>query len=141
MGRAEIIHDKAHEMQRQYKILSQGDAVQQDTRAYDEVDGTTYRLRSKEQSPDYRYMPDANLAPLSVAADEKLLEEVRTSMPELPDEQRIRLLETYGLPLRDVNVLMRIGLDDDDSNNDAAAAVAFFEEIARGRDARVAINW
>lgn len=130
-------------MHRQQKILAGGGTIEQETRAYDEVGATTYRLRSKEQSPDYRYMPDANLAPLAVAGDERLLDEVRASMPELPDEQRSRLLETYGLPARDINVLMRIGLEDEGavSGDDHVSAVAFFEQVAQGRDARVAINW
>ncbi|PWN89832.1 Glutamyl-tRNA amidotransferase B subunit [Acaromyces ingoldii] len=138
-----VMNAAAHEMHRQQRILAGGGTVEQETRAYDEVGATTYRLRSKEQSPDYRYMPDANLAPLAVAGDERLLDEVRASMPELPDEQRSRLLETYGLPARDINVLMRIGLEDEGavSSDDDVSAVAFFEQVAQGRDARVAINW
>jgi aspartyl-tRNA(Asn)/glutamyl-tRNA(Gln) amidotransferase subunit B len=67
-------------------------------------------------------------------------------MPELPDAQRARLLKTYpDISLRDVNVLMRIGLEDDVAASGSAVtfadSVAYFEQVARGRDPQVAMNW
>ena len=67
-------------------------------------------------------------------------------MPELPDAQRARLLRTYpDLSLRDINVLMRIGLEDDIAASGSAVAVAdsvaYFEQVACGRDPQVAMNW
>jgi aspartyl-tRNA(Asn)/glutamyl-tRNA(Gln) amidotransferase subunit B len=124
-------------MNRQYKLLSSGEAVTQETRGYDEALGTTYSLRSKEDAPDYRFMPDPNLPPLQVTPE--LIESVKKDLPESLEEQRKRLVEQYQLPLRDVNVLMRIGLEDEKIVN--ADAVAYFEQLAKGRDAKVALNW
>lgn len=53
-----------HEIARQVKLIESGEAVEQDTRGYDETNGSTFRLRSKADAPDYRYMPDPSLPPL-----------------------------------------------------------------------------
>lgn len=69
-------------------------------------------------------------------------------MPELPDQQRSRLIETYpDLPLRDLNVLMKIGLEEAPSSAASLAderdadAVAYFEEVAKGREPKTVMNW
>lgn len=124
-------------MNRQYKLLSSGGAVTQETRGYDEATGTTYSLRSKEDAPDYRFMPDPNLPPLRITPD--LIESVKKDLPESFEQQRRRLVEQYQISLRDVNVLMRIGLEDE--RIVGGDAVSYFEQLAKGRDARVALNW
>lgn len=106
------------EAKRQYELLTSsrpngtGDqpVVRQETRGYDEATGQTISLRSKEEAEDYRYMPDANLPALQVTP--RRLERIRSGMPEHPDEQRQRLILDDGLSVRDVNVLMRIGLEE-----------------------------
>ncbi|PWN96963.1 Glutamyl-tRNA amidotransferase B subunit, partial [Tilletiopsis washingtonensis] len=133
-----------HEVSRQIATLERGELVEQDTRGYDEATGTTFRLRSKADAPDYRYMPDPSLPPLVLT--QETLDTARASLPELPDAQRARLLRTYpDLSLRDINVLMRIGLEDDIAASGSAVtvadSVAYFEQVACGRDPQVAMNW
>lgn len=130
------------EMHRQQKILSAGEQVEQETRGYNELDGSTIRLRSKEDAPDYRYMPDPNLPPLRI--DPSFLQEIQEELPELPEVQRSRLMQQYGVGLRETNVLMRIGLDDDADVNTAGRtsdAVVYYEQIAQGRDGQMVMNW
>lgn len=125
------------EINRQYKLLSSGKTVTQETRGYNETSGTTYSLRSKEDAPDYRYMPDPNLPPLQVTTE--MIQRVKQDLPESFRQQRKRLIERYQLPLGDVNILMRIGLEDESPAR--ANAVVYFEQLAKGRDAKVALNW
>lgn len=98
------------EVRRQFELLTTtSSTVRQETRGFDERTGETFFLRSKEDAPDYRYMPDANLPPLVLGRGR--VERVRRSLPEHPDAQRERLVgEGWGVPLRDVNVLMRVGM-------------------------------
>lgn len=100
----------ASEVLRQHAILERGEKVEQQTRGYDEETGHTKPLRSKEDASDYRYMPDPNLPALKIRR--KKIESLLQGMPEHPDNQRPRLMEQYGLSIRDVNVLMRIGLEE-----------------------------
>jgi aspartyl-tRNA(Asn)/glutamyl-tRNA(Gln) amidotransferase subunit B len=82
-------------------------------------------------------MPDPNLPPLQVT--QEMIQAVKQDLPESFEQQRDRLVDQYQLPLRDVNVLIRIGLEDEKVAS--ADAVAYFEQLARGRDARTALNW
>ena len=123
------------EIHRQHQLLTAGKRVEQETRGYDETTGTTFKLRSKEDSPDYRYMPDPNLPPVNVAA---VVAAARQELPELLEQQRKRLVAQYSVPLRDVNVLIRIGLEEETVGVDA---VEYFEQVCQGRDARVVLNW
>ncbi|CAO1615461.1 unnamed protein product [Sympodiomycopsis kandeliae] len=138
-----VMNAIAYETQRQFRLLSQGKEVQQQTRAYNEQSGKTIFLRSKEDAPDYRYMPDPNLPPIAI--NDHILTEFRRRMPEHPDDQRRRLIETYDLSIRDTNVLMRVGLEDDRQNGSSTAqpgdAVKYFEEVAKNRNPQTAANW
>ncbi|MCO5613882.1 hypothetical protein L7F22_068160 [Adiantum nelumboides] len=130
------------EMHRQQKLLCIGEQVEQETRGYNELDGSTVRLRSKEDAPDYRYMPDPNLPPLQIGSS--FIQEIRQELPELPEQQRSRLMQQYGVGLRETNVLMRIGLDDDadvDKVGHASDAVVYYEQVAQRRDGQVVMNW
>ncbi|UZJ51853.1 hypothetical protein CBS101457_001173 [Exobasidium rhododendri] len=129
-----------YEIHRQYRLLSSNDKVLQETRGYDEGTGETFTLRSKADAPDYRYMPDPNLAPVHIPKE--LLTSIRAHLPELIEQQRQRLIKQYNVALRDVNVLVRIGLEEDQERPKTGTdAVAYFEELSQGRDARVALNW
>lgn len=141
-----VMNAISFEMQRQYHLLSRGENVEQQTRGYDEDVGETFFLRSKEDAPDYRYMPDPNLPPLLISAE--TLAGFQKGLPEHPDKQRRRLKEQYGLNTRDVNVLMRVGLEETfadlttaSEGARAADAVAYFEDVAKGRNPQVAVNW
>ena len=116
------------EAKRQIAVWENGAAVDQETRLFDPARGETRSLRSKEDAHDYRYFPDPDLLPLVL--DETWVESLRAGLPELPDAKRARFVAEYGVPAYDAGVLV------------AERAVAgFFEEVARGRDGKLAANW
>ncbi|MFN3870137.1 MAG: Asp-tRNA(Asn)/Glu-tRNA(Gln) amidotransferase subunit GatB [Aquificaceae bacterium] len=83
------------EMERQIKIVLSGDKVVQETRTFDPSTGLTHPMRSKEEAEDYRYFPDPDLLPLVVPKE--WIEEIRSGMPELPDERLERFKRDYAL--------------------------------------------
>ncbi len=91
------------EIRRQTALLDQGEKVIQETRLWDAARGVTASMRGKEEAHDYRYFPDPDLVPLAV--DSAWVEKIRTSLPELPDEKRERLVREYGIPDYDAEVL------------------------------------
>ncbi|WFC95931.1 hypothetical protein MBRA1_002586 [Malassezia brasiliensis] len=140
----------AYEVQRQYAEVAAGNTVEQMSRGFDEARGVTYAMRSKEDAPDYRYLHEPNIPPLDVRASE--VEVIRAALPELPDERHTRLRETYGLSIRDVNVLTRVNAEDDAAMpiewerragvDYCASAVDFFEALVHdGIEPQTAVNW
>ena len=117
-----------YEARRQIEILESGGKIDQETRLFDPNVGETRTMRSKEDAHDYRYFPDPDLLPLVL--DEKWIAEIRASLPELPDAKKKRFVESYGLTAYDARVL----------SGDSEAA-AYFETVAKGRDAKQAANW
>ncbi|HDK02913.1 MAG TPA: Asp-tRNA(Asn)/Glu-tRNA(Gln) amidotransferase subunit GatB [Gammaproteobacteria bacterium] len=92
-----------YEIERQREILEGGGRVVQETRLYDSERNETRPMRSKEEAHDYRYFPDPDLLPLEI--DAAFIDEVRATLPELPDEKRRRFAEQYGLAAYDACVL------------------------------------
>jgi aspartyl-tRNA(Asn)/glutamyl-tRNA(Gln) amidotransferase subunit B len=92
-----------HEIERQAKRLNEGEPIVQETRLWDADRSVTRSMRSKEQAHDYRYFPEPDLLPLKI--DPAWVEEVRNSLPELPDEKRKRFQSAYALPPYDAFVL------------------------------------
>ncbi|MCL0101414.1 Asp-tRNA(Asn)/Glu-tRNA(Gln) amidotransferase subunit GatB, partial [Peptococcaceae bacterium] len=92
-----------YEINRQIEVLESREKVVQETRTWDESKGITISMRSKEESHDYRYFPDPDLVPLVI--DEKWVEDLRQSLPELPDAKRARFVSELGLPEYDAMVL------------------------------------
>lgn len=92
-----------YEVERQIKVLSKGGRIVQETRTWDEGKGVTLPLRSKEEAHDYRYFPEPDLVPLIISREQ--VEEVRASLPELPDRRRMRYQQEFGLPAYDAMVL------------------------------------
>jgi aspartyl-tRNA(Asn)/glutamyl-tRNA(Gln) amidotransferase subunit B len=117
-----------YEARRQIDILEDGGKIDQETRLYNADKNVTRSMRSKEDAHDYRYFPDPDLLPLELAG--AFVESVRAKLPELPDQKRARFVKDYGLKEYDAGVLA----------SDAEKA-AYFEAVARGRDARLAANW
>ncbi|AUZ83084.1 Asp-tRNA(Asn)/Glu-tRNA(Gln) amidotransferase subunit GatB [Methylophaga nitratireducenticrescens] len=91
------------EIERQIDVIESGGTVVQETRLYDADKNETRSMRSKEEANDYRYFPDPDLLP--VVLDEGLLEQVRATLPELPNEKRDRLISDMGLSKYDASVL------------------------------------
>jgi len=92
-----------YEIKRQVAVLEDGGEVVQETRLWDTDQGITVSMRGKEEAHDYRYFPDPDLVPLKI--DETWVEEIRRSLPELPDEKKERFVKDYGIPEYDAEIL------------------------------------
>jgi len=93
------------EEQRQAKILSAGKPIVQETRLWDETRAATFSMRSKEEAHDYRYFPEPDLVPFTI--DQKKIDEIKSSLPELPEAKRTRFLKDYGLSDYDAQILIQ----------------------------------
>ena len=119
-----------YEVERQIELLEGGGRVKQETRLYDADKGETRSMRSKEEANDYRYFPDPDLLPLVI--DEATIEQVRATMPELPDQKAARFVRDHGLSEYDAGVLT--------SSRELAG---YYETVVRrlGGQAKLAANW
>ena len=117
-----------YEARRQIEILEEGGKIEQETRLFDPNKGETRSMRSKEEAHDYRYFPDPDLLPLEL--DPAWVKAIEASLPELPDAKKARLQSQYGLSAYDAGVLIT-----------EQARADFFEEAAKGRDAKLTANW
>lgn len=116
------------EARRQIDILEDGGSIDQETRLFDPRKNETRAMRSKEEAHDYRYFPDPDLLPLEI--ETSWIESIKTSLPELPDEKKARLISDFGLTPYDAEVLIM-----------EPASASYFEEVAKGRDGKAAANW
>ena len=117
-----------YEARRQIEILEDGGKIVQETRLYDPTAGETRSMRSKEEAMDYRYFPDPDLLPLEL--EQAWIDDIKASLPELPDAKRRRLMADYGLSQYDAIVLIS-----------EQAKADYFEAAAKGRDAKLVANW
>ncbi len=92
-----------YEIERQRKALAGGEKIVQETRLWDDAQGVTQPMRSKEYAHDYRYFPEPDLVPFSVPSEE--VERIRGSLPELPRARAQRLAQRHGLPAADAAAL------------------------------------
>ncbi|MGI8910278.1 MAG: Asp-tRNA(Asn)/Glu-tRNA(Gln) amidotransferase subunit GatB, partial [Rubrobacteraceae bacterium] len=118
----------ARELERQQQILESGGRVEQATMHYDPETDEVHELRSKEYAHDYRYFPEPDLLPLELTA--AWISQIKSRLPELPEERRARFVEQYGLSEYDAGVLI--------ADNDLAS---FYEEVAAEADPKQAANW
>lgn len=116
------------EARRQIEVWESGGTVEQETRLFDTGRGVTRSMRSKEDAHDYRYFPDPDLPPLVL--ETAWIEELKSGLSELPDDRRARYVGEYGLTAYDAHVLTL-----------EKETAAYYEEVARGRDAKQAANW
>ncbi len=93
----------AYEVERQRQVVETGDRIEQETRGWVEEEGRTVSQRSKEYAHDYRYFPEPDLPPLTIARE--WVEDIRARMPELPETKKERFLRCYGLTEYEVNLL------------------------------------
>jgi aspartyl-tRNA(Asn)/glutamyl-tRNA(Gln) amidotransferase subunit B len=118
-----------YEIKRQQYILENGHEVIQETRLWDDSQGVTQSMRSKEEAHDYRYFPDPDLVPIVI--DTVWIEEMQKSLPELPLEKRERFVRDYQLPPYDAGVL-----------TSSRALADYFEEVAKiSGKPKIASNW
>lgn len=92
------------EIARQIEILGEGGRIVQETRGWDEVNGVTHSMRSKEEAHDYRYFPDPDLVPMVIARDR--VERLREALPELPWQRFERYTQRYGLASKQATQLL-----------------------------------
>jgi aspartyl-tRNA(Asn)/glutamyl-tRNA(Gln) amidotransferase subunit B len=116
------------EARRQIALLEDGQKVVQETRLYDPDKNETRSMRSKEEAHDYRYFPDPDLLPLEI--EQAWVDDIKASLPELPDAKKARFISDFSLSDYDASVLTA-----------EAENAAFFEQVAEGRDGQLSANW
>lgn len=117
-----------YEAARQVEIIEAGGKIKQETRLWDPSKGETRSMRSKEEAHDYRYFPDPDLLPLVI--EQSLVDQIKGTLPELPDQKKHRFMKTYGLGAYDSSVLIM-----------ERARADYFETAANGNDAKMTANW
>ncbi len=117
-----------HEARRQIEIIEAGGTIDQETRLYDSVKNETRSMRSKEDAHDYRYFPDPDLLPLQL--EQSFVDNIKATLPELPDARKARFVEEFGIPAYDAGVLTADKVTGD-----------YYETTAKGRDGKIAANW
>lgn len=118
-----------YEELRQAEVLDQGERIVQETRRWDEAQGKTLSMRSKEEAHDYRYFPDPDL--VKVYIDEEWMNAVKATIPELPDARKARYVKEYSLPGYDAEVL-----------TSSMELADFFEEsLQYTKDSKAVSNW
>jgi aspartyl-tRNA(Asn)/glutamyl-tRNA(Gln) amidotransferase subunit B len=118
----------AYEARRQVEIVEDGGTIQQETRLWDPNKGETRSMRSKEEAHDYRYFPDPDLLPLTL--ESKWVEEIKQTLPELPDQKKHRFMRDYELSAYDASVLIA-----------ERSRADFYEQAAQGHNAKLVANW
>lgn len=116
------------EAARQVEILENGGSIDQETRLFDALNGETRTMRSKEDAMDYRYFPDPDLPPLVLT--QEFVDEIRKTLPELPDAKKVRYMSEFGIPEYDAGVLT---IDTEIS--------AYFEQLIKKHDAKISVTW
>ena len=116
-----------YEARRQIEVIEGGGTIAQETRLYDSKLGETRSMRSKEEAHDYRYFPDPDLLPLEF--EQSWVDAIAKTLPELPDEKKARFVLS-GLSPYDASVLVG-----------ERELADYYEELAKGVDAKAAANW
>ena len=93
-----------YEIQRQIDVIENGGKIDQETLRWDEVSGKTFTMRSKEDAQDYRYFPEPDLGIIEISDEWK--EEIRKSLPEMPEERKVRYMDEFQLPEYDSNIIV-----------------------------------
>ena len=118
-----------YEEKRQEQVILSGGVINQETRRFDETTGTTKLMRVKEGSDDYRYFPEPDIVPMIIS--DEWMDEVRKTIPELPDARQRRYQEELGLPAYDAHVLTLTKEMSD----------MFEQTVALGADPKLASNY
>ncbi|MFH1014434.1 MAG: Asp-tRNA(Asn)/Glu-tRNA(Gln) amidotransferase subunit GatB [Nitrospirota bacterium] len=118
-----------YEIKRQIKVVEEGGKVIQETRLWDSNKGITESMRGKEEAHDYRYFPEPDLVPITV--EQKWIDEIKASLPELPDAKRMRFISEHGLPEYDADLL----------TEEKVTAEWFEEAVKLGGNPKIVANW
>ena len=117
-----------YEANRQIDLIEEGKLVDQETRLFDTKKNETRSMRSKEDAHDYRYFPDPDLLPLEVS--DKFIDNIRSEIPELPDEKKKRFIEKFKLTPYEATILV----SDIETSK-------YFEEVIKEADVKLSTNW
>ena len=117
-----------YEAQRQVELLESGKKINQETRLFDTKKNETRSMRSKEDAHDYRYFPDPDLLPLNI--DKNLIDKIKKTLPELPDQKKERFINEYSLTSYEANILV--------SEKEISD---YFEKVVKNSDKKLAKNW
>jgi aspartyl-tRNA(Asn)/glutamyl-tRNA(Gln) amidotransferase subunit B len=118
-----------YEIKRQIRMVEDGGKVVQETRLWNAEKGITESMRSKEEAHDYRYFPEPDLVPIK--ADRSWVEQIRASLPELPDARKKRFVSDFGLPEYDADLL----------TSEKPVAQWFEEAVRAGGQPKAVSNW
>ena len=118
-----------YEIKRQVKIVEEGGRIIQETRLWDSTAGVTQSMRSKEEAHDYRYFPDPDLVP--IVASQEWINEIKATLPELPDAKRERFVSQYGLPEYDADLL----------TSEKNIGAWFEDAVKAGGQSKAVSNW
>lgn len=118
-----------YEMNRQVELIENGERVIQETRLWDEENGITRSMRSKEESMDYRYFPEPDLPKVYIS--EKRLSEVKNDMPEFSKDKIVRFLKEYMIPEYDAEIL----------SSEIELADYYEKVVLISKDAKLSSNW
>lgn len=116
------------EAARQVEILENGGKIDQETRLFDAITGETRTMRSKEDAMDYRYFPDPDLPPLVIS--QEYVDEIKRSLPELPQARKARYISNLGLTEYDAGVLT--------ANEEISA---YFEKLIQKHEPKICVTW
>ena len=119
------------EIERQKELLDGGNKIVQQTLLWDERESKTILMRTKEEAQDYRYFPEPDLSAFNI--DRALIEEVKSTIPELPQEKKVRFMKEYGLSDYDAKILVA-------SKKDADFAEECMKQY-QGQDKKPIANW
>jgi len=117
-----------YEANRQVDVIEEGGSIDQETRLFDTKKNETRSMRSKEDAHDYRYFPDPDLLPLEISDD--FINNIKKSIPELPDEKKKRFIEKFNLSAYEANILV----SDIETSK-------YFEEVIKNSDVKLSTNW
>jgi aspartyl-tRNA(Asn)/glutamyl-tRNA(Gln) amidotransferase subunit B len=118
-----------YEIERHIKVIESGGRIPQETRLWNQAEGHTVSMRSKEKAHDYRYFPEPDLLPVHVSAAWR--EEIRGTIPELPEAKRARFVRTYGVTPYDAELL-----------TSTQQRADYFEAVTKaGASGKNAANW
>lgn len=98
-----IVRAIEYEANRQIEILEEGGKIEQETLRWDDVSGKTFSMRDKEDAQDYRYFPEPDLVPIHLSKE--YIQQIKESLPEMPESRKERYIKDFGLPEYDSNIL------------------------------------
>jgi len=124
-----IVRAIEYEADRQIEVIEEGGIIVQESLRWDDVSGKTFSMRDKEDAEDYRYFPDPDL--VAIKLSEKYIEDIKNTLPELPETRKARYLGEYGLSEKEARLLTASKYLSD-----------FFEEAERiTKNAKSVSNW